>query len=450
MLAEIAMRRIAQSPSVELKPTLGEVLHAVCAAPTTAESTKTEDELFAELYISRNEQAASANSVPRFHYRLPSGDNVLSQKLREESRARFLERRNAELLDRDEVKTLVNELSNVSSPPLAPDRTLLNYADFKKVSKRCGEKCRSFFTAKVFSKLLQKDPYGRISVDDFFSYVMKKVWMQQSRVSLSLYDVSGQGYLRELDLEAYIKDLIPSLPTINTIEQSFHPFYVCTALRKFCFFLDPLRTGRVKIQDILCCPFLDDLTELHCDKLNSTDLDTNWFSARSALKVYGDYLNLDTTRNGMLSKMELARYGKGTLTQTFIDRVFQECQTYDGDIDYKTYLDLVLALENRKEPQALQFFFRILDVNGHGHLDVFSLNYFFRDIQEQMRKLKQEPVKFEDVKDEIFDMVKPEDPCRITLKDLIRCGKGSTVVSILIDVNEFWTYDNRDTLAADV
>ncbi|KAH7965546.1 hypothetical protein HPB49_008698 [Dermacentor silvarum] len=444
------MIRNSSTHCSQAKPTLKDALRAACAAPAPANVGKSEDELFAELYVSPSKQPDAEGSVPRFHYKLPSDDNVLSQKLRGEARALLLERRNAELLDHDELKTLMDELAIVSSPPIVHEKAMLNYADFKKVSKRCGEKCRSFFTAKVFAKLLQKDPYGRISVDDFFNYVMKKVWMQQSRVNLSLYDVSGQGYLREIDLEAYIKDLIPSLPQINGIEQTFHSFYVCTALRKFCFFLDPLRTGKIKIQDILCCSFHDDLTELRSDKLTSTNLDTNWFSATSALKVYGDYLNLDRNRNGMLSKSELARYGKGTLTQAFIDRVFQECQTYDGDIDYKTYLDLVLALENRKEPQALQFFFRILDINGRGYLDVFSLNYFFRDIQEQMRKHNQEPVKFEDVKDEIFDMVKPEDPCKITLKDLIRCGKGSTVVSILIDVNEFWAYDNRDTLAADV
>ena len=61
----------------------------------------------------------------------------------------------------------------------------------------------------------------------------------------------------------------------------------------------------------------------------------------------------------------------------------------------------------------------------------------------------QEPVKFEDVKDEIFDMVRPEDPLRITLKDLIRCGNGDTVVSILVDLNGFWTYENREVLISD-
>lgn len=35
---------------------------------------------------------------------------------------------------------------------------------------------------------------------------------------------------------------------------------------------------------------------------------SNWFSASSALRIYGDYLNLDRNHNGMLNKTELARY----------------------------------------------------------------------------------------------------------------------------------------------
>lgn len=54
----------------------------------------------------------------------------------------------------------------------------------------------------------------------------------------------------------------------------------------------------------------------------------------------------------MLSKEELLHYGTNTLTPTFISRVFEECLTYEGEMDYKTYLDFVLALENRKEPQV--------------------------------------------------------------------------------------------------
>lgn len=93
--------------------------------------------------------------------------------------------------------------------------------------KCCFMSLRNFFTARVYAKLLQNDPYGRISNMQFFNYVMRKgvelwictelqvspdagflilmcppppfpVWLHQTRIGLSLYDVAGQGYLREL------------------------------------------------------------------------------------------------------------------------------------------------------------------------------------------------------------------------------------------------------------
>ena len=58
--------------------------------------------------------------------------------------------------------------------------------------------------------------------------------------------------------------------------------------------------------------------------------------------------------------------------------MFQEYLTFSGEIDYRTYLDFVLAMENRREPQSIQYFFRILDINQKGYLDSFCLHYFFK------------------------------------------------------------------------
>lgn len=49
--------------------------------------------------------------------------------------------------------------------------------------------------------------------------------------------------------------------------------------------------------------------------------------------------------------------------------------------------------------------------------------------------------------DEIFDMVKPADPTFITLADLLLSSTGHTVVSMLVDTNGFWMYDNRESLS---
>lgn len=122
----------------------------------------------------------------------------------------------------------------------------------------------------------------------------------------------------------------------------------------------------------------------------------------------------------MLSKSELLMYGTGTLTSVFIDRIFEECLTYDGEMDYKTYLDFVLALENRHK--SIHYFFRILDVDHQGFLTPMNLWYFFKDIQQQIstHTHRAQTVSFEDIKDEIYDMVRPVDPVKITLKDIMR------------------------------
>ena len=443
---------------------------------------KSDDEIFAEEYLrtvlTKNvgDRHQNGDLIPTFFRALPPEEDVLRQKLREEARAEFLQRRSKALLDNEELKRLWTLLdSNATPPPSASSAVskepapgvaaaasssseggsggggeqMIGYEAYKKVSRLAGGKCRPFFTAMVFAKLQQGDPHGRISVMAFFNYVMRKVWLHQTRIGLSLYDVTGQGHLREQDLENYIAELIHTLPQLDGLEKSFHNFYTCTAVRKFFFFLDPLRTGKIRIRDILASSFLDELLELRDQDLAKDVQESNWFSAPSALRVYGVYLNLDQDHNGMLSKAELLKYGTGTLTPAFVGRVFQECLTYEGEMDYKTYLDFVLALENRKEPQSLQYYFRILDVRQQGYLDAFTLNYFFRDIIREMEKHNQEPVKFEDVKDEIFDMVRPQAPLRITLKDLISCGNGDTVVSILVDLNGFWTYENREVLISD-
>jgi hypothetical protein len=45
------------------------------------------------------------------------------------------------------------------------------------------------------------------------------------------------------DLEHFVFDLLPLLPTLHQLDSNFAPYYVVTAVRKFFFFLDPGRKG---------------------------------------------------------------------------------------------------------------------------------------------------------------------------------------------------------------
>ncbi|OQR79746.1 serine/threonine-protein phosphatase 2A regulatory subunit B'' subunit gamma-like [Tropilaelaps mercedesae] len=374
-------------------------------------------------------------NIPTFHWQVPAQDDNIGSLLRDEARTLLLERKNDGIPDAEGVE----EMWRLLEDHAVDENLAIDYRGFKKVRQLLGPMYQQFFSATVFFKLLQDHPLGYMSIRNFYNYVNRRRWLLQTRVGLALYDANGLGYLSEADLENYINGLIPTLNQLKGLEPSFHSFYCCTAVRKFIFFLDPYRTDRVRIDEIILSSFLDDLLELRED-LSRAALEANWFSAVSARKVYSRFMDLDTDKNGMLSRQEMYDYGEGTFTRTFIDRVFQECITYQGEMDYKTFLDLVLALENRSQPAAIHFFFKIFDIDHKGYLENFTMRFFLRAILEVVH----DPVlKVEDILDEIHDIVKPATPGRITLKDLLRCGQGGLVVSMMVDVNGFMRYDDR-------
>lgn len=157
----------------------------------------------------------------------------------------------------------------------------------------------------------------------------------------------------------------------------------------------------------------------------------SWFSAHHTQEVYSIYLSLDSNQNGMLSREEFQAYNGGNLTPIFIQGLFAEYRMYpsssssstgaDGggeqsssqfdesdpsntsgggpshelEMDYKTFLDFVLAMEYKSSPASIAYFFRILDQDHRGFLDARNLSYWFRAVSEKMAALGHEPVNVE-------------------------------------------------------
>ncbi|XP_023164298.1 serine/threonine-protein phosphatase 2A regulatory subunit B'' subunit gamma-like isoform X2 [Drosophila hydei] len=295
---------------------------------------------------------SSFKHVPQFFYVPPPPDDKLRHLLRREAQSLFLQQKSEELLDNNELQELWSRLEQHVTETTAKKQQLISYDDYCKLRATLSKKCRKYLSTRLFAQLLSDSPYlGSVEIASVFNYTMRKVWLTQCRIGLSFYDDVGQGYLREFDLENYITDLIPTLVQIRDgMEPAFERFYVCTVVKRFYFFLDHLRTGRIRIRDMLVSGMIHKLMELR-DELKPSEsepMQLNYFSMPAVLAVYGNYLKLDLDHNGLLSKQELRRYGSGTLTSAFMDRVFEECHTYDGEMDYKTYLGFVLALENRQ------------------------------------------------------------------------------------------------------
>ena len=78
--------------------------------------------------------------------------------------------------------------------------------------------------------------------------------------------------------------------------------------------------------------------------------------------------------------------------------------------------------------QALLYFWKILDIHKQGFLDHFTLDFFLRDIVQGCQDLGYERVDMGDIRDEIYDMISPENGDKITFEDLSACSLCNTIV----------------------
>ncbi|KAG6488435.1 hypothetical protein ZIOFF_049678 [Zingiber officinale] len=427
-------------------------------------------------------------------------EGSISHRVQGLAKYRFLKKQSEILLNADDLDAMWACLRENCVIDDATGAEKMNYEDFCHIASLCteqiGPKCRKFFSPSNFMKF-EKDESGRIAILPFYLYVMRTVSLTQARIDMSELDEDSDGFLQPHEMEAYIRGLIPNLAQLRDMPGAFIQMYCRIAARKFFFFCDPHRRGflleLLKIMHkegaaeqlsprahgtssvnhridarMICLPwpyvwFARILLPYALrsgnpsfeseEEVPDTEQAENWFSLTSAQRICDMFLALDKDKNGTLSKQELKEYAEGTLTEIFIERVFDEhvrrSKAGGGntrEMDFESFLDFVLGLENKDTPEGLTYLFKCLDLQGRGYLSTADMHTLFRDVHQKWIDGGNYELCIEDVRDEIWDMVKPVDPLRITLADLLACKQGGTVASMLVDVRGFWAHDNRENL----
>ncbi|KAL6560512.1 putative serine/threonine-protein phosphatase 2A regulatory subunit B'' subunit ton2 [Orobanche gracilis] len=423
-----------------------------------------------DIFKVKQQKSAEAGTIPSFYKKKPE-EGSISHRVQRLAKYRFLKKQSDLLLNADDLDAMWVCLREncVIDDATGAEKAVMNYEDFCHIASVCTEqiglKCRRFFSPSNFMKF-EKDESGRISILPFYLYVMRtlSLWtyvsLTQARIDMSELDEDSDGFLQLHEMESYVRGLIPNLAQLRDMPASFVQMYCRIAAHKFFFFCDPHKRGKACIKKVLLSNCLQELMELHQEseeEAADTEQAENWFSLTSAHRicvVFADmFLALDKDMNGTLSKEELRYYADGTLTDIFIERVFDEHvrrgKSGGGnsrEMDFDSFLDFVLALENKDSPEGLTYLFRCLDLHGRGFLTTTEIHTLFRDVHHKWIEGGNYELCIEDVRDEIWDMVKPADPLAVTLADLLACKQGGTVASMLIDVRGFWAHDNRENL----
>eukprot|EP00038_Savillea_parva_P010142 m.188226 g.188226 ORF g.188226 m.188226 type:complete len:468 (-) comp17337_c0_seq1:497-1900(-) len=349
------------------------------------------------------------------------------------------------------LKTLWGTLQERSRVDNGSTDTLwLNYHQFlecKRDIAAASPQVADMLTPKTFMRLHRND-HGEVPTHSLIDVIVRQVTLLQVRLDLCSYDFVGNGELIEVEIQSYIRDRIEVLPLLKSLVLQFYETYSVFAARKFCFFLDRHRTGRVRIKDLLLSDVLIEYNKMQYDELPPEAEANNWFSVPFVSKVHGDWVELDADESGLLNEAELMRFGSGGLTEPFVKRVFQYCQTYMGkhgrEIDYKVYLDLVLAKMYPTRPESVRFLAHLIDVHDRGVISRQDVAHLWQGVIEHPLMEYQEPPSTDNIVNEVFDMVNPNNHEYITVSELVRSGVGHTVCGILTDVEAFFAYDNRE------
>jgi hypothetical protein len=275
---------------------------------------------------------------------------------------------------------------------------------------------------------------------------------EQALIHLQLQDSDRIGYIREDGIEKFIHSLIHRLQGLRSLPGDFIQFYVYTASRRFMFILDPSRRGRIYIPEILSSNVLEEFITL---SEHNTSKTSNWFAVESAHSVYSKYLDMDVDADGMLSKEEIMKYPGSMLTSLAVERLLQEHLSFESMIDYKGYLDLILALTYPSSPSSVRYLWQLLDIKKQGRFGLKEATPFLEAIFESLKSA---------LPNAAFHLYRPEKIFRemldsagvierdfFVLEDMIRAAAKSSlyICHHLVDAHAFYQHDNRESHIAD-
>lgn len=299
-----------------------------------------------------------------------------------------------------------------------------------------------YLTPIIFGKLTNRRS-EKVNLSAVMGFLNSFIRVERMFAQLRLYDSRGKGYLHEGDLENFILDMIPSLPGLRELEAEFLQFYVHTASRKLMIYLDPRKSGNIKIVELLQSEVFEEFLALRNELHEHSP---NWFTPQIAKTIYSRYVEMDVDGDGMLSKSELMKYSGAVLPRSTVDRIFQECMTFSGLVDYKGYLDLVLALENPIHITSRRFFWKLLDIHKSGRLDRAIVEPFLKAIFATLCVTFPQYTMYraDKIFQELLDMLGTTHD-HISFSDIERHPiLGGTVLHILLDANAFYNHDNRE------
>ncbi|XP_050215827.2 probable serine/threonine protein phosphatase 2A regulatory subunit B''delta [Mercurialis annua] len=311
-------------------------------------------------------------------------------------------------------------------------------------------KLPSFFSRTLFKKI-DSDSTGIVTRERFIDY-----WIKCNLLTMDLptriYNVLKQPdreYLTQDDFKPILRELLATHPGLEFLQSTveFQDRYAETVTYRIFYYVNRVGTGHITLRELK----LGDLIPAmhHVDDEEDINKVLRYFSYEHFYVIYCKFWELDTDHDFLIDKENLIRYGNHGLTYRIVDRIFSQVprkfiSKVEGKMSYEDFVYFILSEEDKSSEPGLEYWFNCIDIDGNGIITPNEMQFFYEEQLHRMECMAQEPVVFEDILCQLFDMIGPENDGYITLRDLKNSRLSGHVFNILFNLNKFIAFESRD------
>ncbi|XP_022138599.1 probable serine/threonine protein phosphatase 2A regulatory subunit B''delta [Momordica charantia] len=321
--------------------------------------------------------------------------------------------------------------------------------DFKFVTKVIC-KLPSFLSAALFRKI-DINCNGKVSREQVIDYWITSNMLTRD-LATQVYTILKEperNYLVQDDFKPVLQELLATHPGLEFLQSTpeFQERYAETVIYRIFYYINRSGNSRITLRELKRGNLIAAMQ--HVDEEEDINKVLKYFSYEHFYVIYCKFWELDNDHDFLIDKENIIKYGNHALTFRIVDRIFSQVpRKFTSNIEekmgYEDFVYFILAEEDKSSEPSLEYWFKCIDLDGNGVLTRNELKFFFEEQLHRMECMTQEPVLFEDILCQIFDMIGPENEECISLRDIKGCKLAGNVFNILFNLNKFVAFESRD------
>lgn len=257
-----------------------------------------------------------------------------------------------------------------------------------------------------------------------------------------------RNYLLPDDFVPLIQSIIDDHPGLKFLRAApdFHMRYIQTVIARIYFSINKSWTGKISLNELRQSNLLAVLQVLSQEEdINQI---TDYFSYEHFYVIYCKFWSLDQDHDLLISKEDLARHNDASISSRIIERIFsgvvskQIQQT--GKMSYSDFVWFLIAEEDKKHPRSIEYWFRLMDIDGDGYISMYEMEYFYYEQMKRLELMNIEALPFVDSACQILDLVNPREKNKISLSDLKRTKMATIFFDTFINLEKYLEHESRE------